>query len=498
MRVVFVCRGAENLGVEVLSAVLKRAGHDVSLVFDPGLFGDKHFLENPFLERIFSVESTLPDQIERRRPDLVGFSVVTNLYPWARRVSLAVRRRLGVPVVWGGVHPSALPDRVLDSGACDFVIRGEGEAALLELVDQLSGPRRFSTIRNLSWRDGDRNVHNPMRPGYTDLGALPLPDKALFAPHFDFATSYLTLTSRGCPYRCSYCCAALSSSGTPGAGTRLRYHTVEQVLAELHVAVDTYRPRHVLFTDDIFVANLPRLRELLARYRREIGLPFHCITHPRTLTRATARLLVEAGCERCQIGIQSMDEAVRRRTLNRFETDAEIYRAVEAAEAEGLRYFCDHMFNLPDDQETDLRNALRFYAGRTGLLRVATSHLSYFPLAPITALAAERGLLTPEDLERIAEGEFAPMKARSTLGAGDDARQARFASADMAFKLLPLLPARFRPLVAREEVFARLGSIPAPIGLLLDSIQAIRTKDRHAERYVRTYLRGLRRWLQRG
>jgi radical SAM superfamily enzyme YgiQ (UPF0313 family) len=168
VKVTFVALGAEQLGVSLLSAVLRRAGHDTSLVFNPALFADRYYMDVPVLGRIFDQTRRVIDEAVAEHPDLLAFSVLTPLYPWCLEVARRVKARTGVPVVFGGVHPSAAPEVCLENDCVDFVCVGEGEQAILELCDALAGGRRRSAvpIANLWWRDGGtrhRTAASPAR-----------------------------------------------------------------------------------------------------------------------------------------------------------------------------------------------------------------------------------------------------------------------------------------------------------------------------------------------
>src|SRR5438093_13042797 len=105
MKVVFVALGQEQLGISILSAVLRRAGHETCLVFDPALFHDRYYFEVPILRDIFNRDHDTVTRIIAEAPDLVAFSVLTFTYEWAVDIARRGKERAGVPVIFGGVHP---------------------------------------------------------------------------------------------------------------------------------------------------------------------------------------------------------------------------------------------------------------------------------------------------------------------------------------------------------------------------------------------------------
>ena len=94
MNVTFVAMGSELLGLERMSAFLKQRGHKVSLAFDPALFAERVYIENPHLAKVFSTTQETIDQIILQKPDIVGFSVIADIYQWALYVATEVKRKL--------------------------------------------------------------------------------------------------------------------------------------------------------------------------------------------------------------------------------------------------------------------------------------------------------------------------------------------------------------------------------------------------------------------
>lgn len=181
--------------------------------------------------------------VRTERPDLVGVSSFTcgihSAYEYAE-----IARRYGAYVVFGGYHPSALPEEVLNDGCVDAVVRGEGEETFAELVR--SGPSEV--VRGLSWRDGQRLVHNPDRPVILDLDSIPLPAREIRPPRFgleslDYHTDTI-YTSRGCKAKCHFCANALI-----GKNWRTRSNTnVLQELLGLQ-ATPRGRPKYIKIWD---------------------------------------------------------------------------------------------------------------------------------------------------------------------------------------------------------------------------------------------------------
>src|SRR5262249_1824812 len=145
--------------------------------------------------------------ILRTRPDLVAFSSYTITQQWSVEVARAVKRFARVPIVFGGPHVSGAPEPSIREPAIDAVVEGEGEGALLDLVDSLAhGELGRRDIPN-TWMKGMlMPKRNPLRPLIDDLDALPWADKELFYDQIPaFERELYIVSRRGCPYRCSFC-----------------------------------------------------------------------------------------------------------------------------------------------------------------------------------------------------------------------------------------------------------------------------------------------------
>lgn len=492
MKVCFVGLGTSSLGIDHLSAWLRQHGHSTTMVFDPGLFDEASFLQLRRLHRLFSRRQRVARAVVDARPGLVAFSVVTDTVSWA--VDLAERIKAmapEIPVVFGGVHPSLVPERVLARGCVDFLVQGEGEGALLDLVRQLEAGRVEPTA-NLWSRGPQGLISRPPRPLIADLSALPLPDKDLYDGALRINERYSIATGRGCPYTCSYCAHNGLRRLYPGqAYTRRR--GPEHVLAELERARSRGSLRYVKFEDDIFTLDRGWLESFLPAYHQRVGAPFGCIVHPRFVDDGVARLLADAGCADVEIGVQSMDEALRRRVLGRSESNAELLAAFETLERHGLRFIVDHIFDLPGEGDAGLRTAIDTYTRFSRLIRVTCFHLAYYPRTDIVQAGLEAGLLDPATVARIEEGELDLYFYRDERQHAPASRLQ--AQAEVLFALLPLLPTAGRPLLA-GPLLGGLHRVPPASIVPLMGLVGLARRDPFLAGYLKFYADHLHQTLR--
>ena len=410
VRVLFVYNEVESLGLQYLSSALRHAGHETGLVFDPRLFDffRREYANRP-LARLFSFQRELLERIVEFQPDVVGFQMLTAnadwCEGWARRVREAVP---GVTIVAGGYHATASGEAVLRTGAYDWVIRGEAEDALVELVDSLEDGAVDRGLPNLAWLAEDgAYVENPLRPYEQDLDRYHEPDKQLFwqlGP--PFTVGHLVEWRRGCPWGCTFCGnnyyrRIYYPDRKDYMYTRefLRSRSVDSVLAELRHVKAAYNPRLMRVNDDDICADEEWLRELAERMTEAERIPFKCFAIPNNINERTIVYLKTIGCAQIQMGVQSLNPEIRR-MIGRPNSDAQIARAIDLARQQGIGLFVDQIFGLPGETEDDCRKLERFYSEHRPDC-VSVYWLDIWAGADMLQQAVDAGTITQETAESI-------------------------------------------------------------------------------------------------
>jgi len=405
MRIAFVCAEDESLGIGYLSGCLKKAGHEVFLVFEPMQFR-RAYLRNQFLAKIFSREKENLEKIVSLEPDIIGFSCVTANFQWALSFSKKIKKVLKeTPILFGGVHPTLVPEVVIKEPSIDIVCIGEGEEAILELADSIDKNEGRKDIKNFWFKKGKRVFKNPPRQLKTNLDSYPPPDKELFyeqlPPSYKENTSYLS--SRGCPYNCTYCGNEQKRKIYQGLGPFVRQKKVENVVKELTLFKKKFGTKQILFGDDIFAINKQWLKDFAPKYKQEVGLPFSCFIHPKVFDFERAKILKKAGCTYAWFGIQSGSERIRKTVLDRFETNEEIINAAEICHRAGLKFMVDHIFDIPFESDKEVLEAISLY-NKIRPDMINCYNLLYFPKSKILQHGLKAGKLSIKDVEKINRG----------------------------------------------------------------------------------------------
>ncbi len=441
MKVVFLNPQQEMGGIQCLSAFLKQAGHSTALVNDPKLF-DNPWIHFSGLASFFNNEETILSRIESHQPDLVALSVVTDEFSWAIKWGKRIKARMDVPIVIGNVHPTFHPQKALEIPCFDYVVRGEGEFTLLELVEVLEGKRREEDVLGLAFRKNDQIIVNPMRPLIEDLDILPFPDKDIYYDLMPYLNKgYTTMTGRGCPYRCTFCdnnsSQRLYRTGVEKVQKWARRHSPEYVVREILWAKERYGINHVRFNDEDFSYDKRWIREFAPLYKEKVGIPFFAWTYPNTVDEEIAELLADAGCDSVEMGIQSGAQKIRKEILNRNTNDEQIVRAFQACRKAGIRATADIIIGLPTETKEDLDSTIEL------LLKANPWHLyafwlRYYPSTQILSLAKERKLLPPEQIAILESN----LHSRGHIAGGTELEKNSLSRRYHAFiVLLPIMPA---------------------------------------------------------
>lgn len=407
MKVAFVCAEDEIPGLCYLSSHLKNHGHQVELIFEPKQFS-RAYLRHDFLAQVFSREKSNLEKISQIKPDLIGFSCTTAHYQWALGFARKVKKRFPkIPIIFGGVHPTLLPELVLKEKSIDFVCIGEGEAPLLELIQAFEKDEKDFKVKNIWYKKGKKIIKRPLRPLLKDLDELPYLDKRLFRdylPEHYFSHIYF-FTGRGCPYNCSFCGNEQMRKIFHGLGKYVRRMSPERAIEELIILKEKHGAKYILFEDDIFAMDPVWLKKFIPLYRKKIGLPFTCFGHAQVFNLELVKLLKKGGCDLLWFGVQSANEKIRKEVFNRYETNEQIKKAAKLCRRVGIGFMVDHILNVPHDTEAAIKEAVQLYNEiQPGMINCY--NLLYFPKAKINDLALKAGLIKKKDIGLINQGKF--------------------------------------------------------------------------------------------
>ena len=308
----------------------------------------------------FETLASFDAYVQRTRPTLVG--IYCNLMTKGNVLKqMALCKAVGATVVLGGPEPENYADEYLEHGA-DFVIAGEGELTLEDLIAQRAQPDSIAIeqIPGLIYHAADGTVQrNLPRAQMKDLSAQPWPDRDAIDMHRYLDTwkthhgvsSVSLITARGCPYTCTWCSHSVF-------GQTHRRRSVEDVADEVEWIVNTYNPDQLWYADDVFTI-VPRWTIAFAAElkKRGIRVPFECISRPDRLNEKVIAALADMGCYRLWLGAESGSQRILDRMKRR--TDAEdVQRKSLMLQAAGIEVGMFIMLGFEGEEIIDIEDTV--------------------------------------------------------------------------------------------------------------------------------------------
>ena len=258
--------------------------------------------------------------------------------------------------IFMGTHATALADYILQQGYCDIIVRGEPEYTTLETIQNLSN---LNGVLGVSYIKDGQIIKNPDRPLIEDLDALPFPARDLVDNYkyhivlFPNKPIAMVLTSRGCPFECTFCATHLFYKRSRNV------RSPENVVQEVEEIVKTYGINHIFFIDDTFTIGEERII-LLCRLLQEkkLGIKWICLGRVDTVTEPMLHAMKEAGCKEIIYGIESASPAVLAKTKKKISFE-QMEFAVRITKALGISMSLFFMFGNPGDTLKSIRETSR-------------------------------------------------------------------------------------------------------------------------------------------
>jgi anaerobic magnesium-protoporphyrin IX monomethyl ester cyclase len=325
--------------------------------------------------------------IFKESPDIVGISVTTAKYGSALNVSKIVKDfDPDIPVTWGGVHPTILPNDVIKNKNVDIVVRGEGEFTFLDIV---KNPSHLSQIAGITYKEYGKIINNKDRPLIENLNALPFPAKHLLLEKSecypeDFGNIF---ASRGCPYNCIFCASHKVWT------KRVRYRSPRNVVDEIKTVKKEFKTKIFSFDDDSFTLNRQFVEELCDLLIKE-GLKISWSTETRAnlVHDDLMKKMKSAGCEELYIGAESGDEETLR-LMKKGVTVEQILSANRTLNKNKIRCSAFFMVGFPWETKKEIEKTVSFMRQlnpRSAILSVATP----YPGTELYDICMSEGLLS--------------------------------------------------------------------------------------------------------
>lgn len=388
----------ESLVLTDISALLKQNGHTVEL-----------FLENN--------EKGIVKSIGNFNPGLILITWDVGGTPWIEHIGPLLKENFKAPLLYCGSYPTLNPECV-QRPYVDFVVQGETEHPVLEIVQALENKQDVTPIQNVSGRyngyhgnstpssNGDYFM-NPMRPALPELDTFPMPDRGVYYDKYPYLGRFRLkrfYSGRGCPERCSFCFNEKLLRDYRGRGPYVRKKSIARVMAEIEDVHKKYTLKAIHFSDELFTVRKDWILQFANAYKENFKIPFTFNTTADRLDEDMLAALKEAGCTGIAIGVETGNEKVRLGKLNKRQTNAQLIETSNLLHKHKLKLTTFNMLAFPGETLDEAIDTVMF---ERELKADNPRVFLYFPV-PRTALVDNsiRDGVLPQSYETDQQHEF--------------------------------------------------------------------------------------------
>jgi anaerobic magnesium-protoporphyrin IX monomethyl ester cyclase len=337
-------------GLCYIAALLRQEGYQVSI-----LDAQAEWLDT----------DTTVQRIVGYSPDIIGISFMTSGVTSAYKVAQLLKKAIPeVPLVAGGPHATAIPERTLDEFPYfDILVIGEGEITFKEIIEALVEGADLRKVKGLAFKEKGEIVITPPRERIKNLDDLPLPAydllpelKTHYWPLFNNIQGYPAfslIASRGCPYQCKFCDRAVF-------GNTLIQHSPEYMVALIEKLVKEHGIRYLVFDDDNLLLDKKQLFGMLDLLeKKKIKVPFTCESRVDTVDEERLRRLKAGGCKQILYGMESGSPRILE-LMGKGITVDKIRHAVDLTRKFGITTYGYFILGYPGENEESMQETVDF------------------------------------------------------------------------------------------------------------------------------------------
>ena len=329
----------QPLGLTYTAAVLEKKGYEINII-------DAN-AENLKITQIRS-------RLMHMKPDVIGISCnYSPLHNPTIQTAAMIKNEFNIPVIVGGNHATAMAEYIISHSDdnIDFVIRGEGEVVMPNLLEALQGHVKLNDVKGITYREAGSVVSTPDAPLIDDLDKLPMPAYHLL-PMSKY-TRYNVITSRGCPYNCSYCASNIIFK------RKVRYRSTKKVVDEIEYLFLNYGKKRFWFSDDTFTSNPTYLNKLMDELiKRNLNITWSCLTRVNLVSKDLLLKMKKAGCDYISYGVESGNQKMLIQ-MNKKISLSQVEKALQLTREAGLRMYTFFLVGIANESWDTIKDSYR-------------------------------------------------------------------------------------------------------------------------------------------
>lgn len=379
---------ADHIAIAYLSAIAKHLTHSTYFCTLEG---------HDFLE-----------EVNRIKPDVIAYSANVMGFKQTVENHKKAKEKHRFVSIMGGPQATFSPETFNQSGMDAYCV-GEGEYAFRDFLVKVDSGESFDEVPNLITKE----KKNTVRPLIRNLDELPPADRDLvisnsFLKSVPKKTFYAT---RGCPYKCAYCCNNYYHELYQGKGPIVRRFSVERLIREIESVKRQYRMDFVKFGDDLFAVKADAwLEEFVGKYKKRIGIPFNCYLRLDLVDSSLLKLLKEAGCFSVHLSVDSTSDYVREKILKRQMRKVDLVKKLKMIKDHRINTWVNFMLAAPESSLQDDLDTIELCR------KAKVTYPSYSITVPtkgteLYRYCVEKGLIDPS----LHQGDMAGCSLRPTM-----------------------------------------------------------------------------------
>jgi len=376
-----------NIGLAYIAAVILKAGHEVELLDIEGY----RYTNEEVLEKI-----------KNSNCDLIGIGTLITGYKYVKGLVNEIKKiKPNVPLIIGGSIATSIPEIIVSDMQIDYAVIGEGEKTIIEFIDTLKSNGDFSNVKGLAYKKDGKYFYTGDRELIPNLDDIPIPAWHLFPLKevylknggggiFPKPFAAFFLSTRGCPFHCTYCYNPLQNQ-------KIRSYSAARFMEEIRYLRYNYQIKGFYVADDLFIYNRKRVVEICnIMIKEKLNLKWYTTARVNLVDEELLRLMKKAGCLSLCFGVETGSLLILKNIKKQATVD-QVEKAIALCKKVGIKPICSYMIgNVGETRETVFESVELMKR-----LRIRPTHFFFATPYPGTELydyAKENGKI-PNEIE---------------------------------------------------------------------------------------------------